>query len=67
MTGVLSEIYLYKGSEVDNQLADYLIDVIYKEKKLFIINVELNLQDDINDEKNKNRAKSNQQFRPTNC
>jgi hypothetical protein len=40
MTGVLAEVYLYKGSDVDNKMANYLIDVVYREKKLFLINTE---------------------------
>lgn len=42
MTGILSEIFLYKGSEVDDHFANFLIDVIYREQKLFLINVERN-------------------------
>lgn len=45
MTGLLSEIFLYKGSEVDNNFANYLIDEIYRGKKLFLINVELKKED----------------------
>jgi hypothetical protein len=66
MTGILSEIYLYKGSEVDDQLANYLIDIVYREKKLFLINIEHNTLHNAGEKKNKKRVKSNQQFRPTN-
>ena len=41
MTGVLSQIYLYKGSEVDDQTANYLIEEIYQKKGLFLLNTEL--------------------------
>lgn len=39
-----SDVFLYKGSDVNNELADYLIDVIYKEKKLLPINEEIKLK-----------------------
>lgn len=40
MTGILSRIYLYKGSEVDNYQANLLID-IYEKENLLLINTEL--------------------------
>ena len=40
MTGVLSDVYLYKGSEVDDKTANYLIEEIYLRKGLFLINTE---------------------------
>lgn len=39
MTGILSEIYLYRGSEVTDNYANILIE-IYHEKRLLLINVE---------------------------
>ena len=41
MMGVLEEIYLYKGSNINNSEANYIIDIIYREKKLIPINIEL--------------------------
>lgn len=41
MTGVLSEIYLYKGSEVNNEMANYLIEHVHLKRKMRLINVEL--------------------------
>ena len=45
MTGILSEVFLYKGSEVDDRLANYLIDVVYRKEKLYLINVECKNKD----------------------
>ena len=41
MMGVLEEIYLYKGSDINNCEANYIIDIIYRQKKLIPVNVEL--------------------------
>lgn len=41
MMGIMEEIYLYKGSDINNNKANYLIDTIYREKKLIPVNIEL--------------------------
>jgi hypothetical protein len=42
MNTSLTNFYMYKGSEVDNDYANYLIDEIFRDEGLSPINIELN-------------------------
>jgi hypothetical protein len=50
MTGILSEVFLYKGSDVDNKMADYLIDEVYRKKQLLLINTEYKIHGNRDDQ-----------------
>ena len=41
MTDLLERVYIYNGSEVDNNYANYLIDEIYLRQNLIPLNREL--------------------------
>lgn len=41
MVDLLSKIFIYKGSEVNNNFANYLIDNIYRKEGLVPLNSEL--------------------------
>lgn len=38
MTGIICEIFIYRTEEVTNTFANYLIDEVYRKKKLMIMN-----------------------------
>lgn len=40
MTGIMGEIFLYKTEEVTNTYANYLIDEVYRKKKLMVMNTD---------------------------
>lgn len=42
MFGAITKVYIYKGSEVDNKMANYLIDEIYRKKGMSPLNSEKN-------------------------
>lgn len=45
MNALLTNFYLYRGSEVDDDFANYLIDKIYREGGLKLLNLELELSE----------------------
>lgn len=41
MNALLTNFYIYKGSEVDDDYANYLIDEIFRDEGLKPVNIEL--------------------------